>query len=118
MKIITPAGSTETAYVALYEAATEVVFLRNLLDEIGLTQDAPTVLYEDNKSTIHMVHGDGKFHKQKHINVKYHYTKDLVKREVIDVQYCPTGEMKADILTKAATRPVQEKLAAAMLGMT
>jgi hypothetical protein len=40
-----------------------------------------------------------------------------VKRDVISVKYCPTEEMKADILTKAATKPVQEKLAAAMLGM-
>jgi len=41
MKIVTPAGSTETEYVAMYEAATEIVFLRNLLNEIGFIQRGP-----------------------------------------------------------------------------
>jgi hypothetical protein len=117
MKIITPAGSTETEYVALYEAATEVVFLRNLLEDIGFEQESPTIVYEDNKSTIHMVNGNGKFHKQKHINVKYHYSRDLVTRKIIQVRHCPTEDMKADILTKAASKTVQGKLAAEMLGM-
>jgi hypothetical protein len=109
MKVITPAGSTETEFVALYEAATEIVFLRNLLGELGFKQSSPTVLYEDNQSAIHMVNGRGSFHKQKHINVKYHYTRDLIKKGVIDVVYCPTKKMRADILTKALNRgPFQE----------
>lgn len=117
MKIVTPAGSTESEYVALYEAATEVVFLRNLLNEIGFTQEGPTPVYEDNKSTIHMVHGEGKFHKQKHINVKFHYSRELVKDNIIEVLHCPTEEMTSDILTKAASKAVQTKLSRKMLGI-
>ncbi len=116
MKIVTPAGSTESEYVALYEASTEVVFLRNLLEEIGFKQDGPTIVHEDNKSTIHMVNGEGKFHKQKHINVKFHYSRELVKQGVMSVQHCATEEMTADILTKPATKVIQTKLAKKMLG--
>ncbi len=116
MKIVTPASSTESEYVALYEASTEVVFLRNLLEEIGFKQDGPTIVHEDNKSTIHMVNGEGKFHKQKHINVKFHYSRELVKQGVMSVQHCATEEMTADILTKPATKVIQTKLAKKMLG--
>ncbi len=100
LKIVTPGGSTETEYVAMYEAATEIVFLRNLLNELGFEQVGPTIMYEDNKSTIDLANGLGKFHKQKHVNVKYHYTKDLVKDKTIQVCYCHTEQMIADILTK------------------
>ncbi len=104
MKIVTPAGSTESEYVALYEAATEIVFLRNLLEEIGFKQDSPTLVYEDNMSTIDMAHGKGNFHKQKHINVKYHFTRELVKQKVLQICYCKTEEMVADILTKGLSK--------------
>jgi hypothetical protein len=104
MKLVTPAGSTETEYVAMYEAATEIVFLRNLLCELGFEQKEPTVLYEDNQSAIHMVNGRGSFQKQKHINVKYHYTRSLIKKGILSVVYCPTKKMRADVLTKALNR--------------
>jgi hypothetical protein len=104
MKLLTPAGSTETEYVGMYEAATEIVFLRNLLCELGFPQKSATVLYEDNQSAIHMVNGRGSFQKSKHVNVKYHYTRDLIKKGLIDVVYCPTKEMRADVLTKGLTR--------------
>jgi hypothetical protein len=104
MKLLTPAGSTETEYVAMYEAATEIVFLRNLLSELGFPQRDATVLYEDNQSAIHMVNGRGSFQKSKHVNVKYHYTRDLIKKGLVNVVYCKTKDMRADILTKGLSK--------------
>jgi len=117
MKIVTPGGSTETEYVAMYEAATEIVFLRNLLNEIGFVQQGPTLLYEDNKSTIDLAHGLGKFQKQKHINIKYHYTKDLVKDGTIQVCYVHTEQMIADMLTKPLSSSQHRYLCSLMLNV-
>jgi hypothetical protein len=100
MKLVTPAGSTESEFVALYEAACEIQFLRGILCELGFSQLEPTVLFEDNVSAIHMVHGRGKHHKRRHINVKYHYTRELVKNGSLQVLHCRTSIMRADILTK------------------
>ena len=36
----------------------------------------------------------------KHTNVKYHYTKRLVKDKIINVKYCPTNKNLADLFTK------------------
>jgi hypothetical protein len=105
MKLITPAGSTETEYVAMFEAATEIVFLRNLLKELGFEQKTSTVLYEDNQSAIHMVNGRSSFQKSKHINTKFHYSRDLIKKGLLNVVYCPTDKMKADVLTKSLSSP-------------
>ena len=117
MKIVTVARSTETEYVALFEACTEIVFLRNLLEEIGFKQDEPTIVYEDNQSTINMAEGKGSFHKQKHINVKYHYTRELFKDGIIDVQYLSTDDMKADLLTKGLHGNKMEDLAKLLLNL-
>jgi hypothetical protein len=51
-----------------------------------------------------MVNGRGSFHKSKHVNVKFHYTKELVKKGKVDIVYCPTKEMRADVLTKGLSR--------------
>jgi hypothetical protein len=88
----------------MYEAATEIVFLRNLLSELGFPQRDATVLYEDNQSAIHMVNGRGSFQKSKHVNVKYHYTRDLIKKGLVNVVYCKTSDMRADILTKGLSK--------------
>ena len=36
----------------------------------------------------------------KHIDVRYHYVREAVNDDIINLQYCPTQEMVADILTK------------------
>jgi len=37
----------------------------------------------------------------KHINIHYHFIRNVVERGLIDLQYCLTDDMTADILTKA-----------------
>jgi len=116
LKIVTPAGSTESEYVALYEAGTEAVFLSNLLIELGFDDARPVQVNEDNTSVIHMVHGRGSFHKSKHINIKYHYTKQLIKDGIIEVKYCPTHDNIADIFTKPLDHYKTLDLASRVLG--
>ena len=41
-------------------------------------------------------HGRGK-----HIDIKYHFVRDLVGKKSIVIEYCPSCSMQADILTKA-----------------
>jgi hypothetical protein len=100
MKLVT-LSSTETEYVALCEAVLECVWLRRLLRSIGFAQTEPTLIYEDNKSTIDMVHSRSRHQASKHINPKFHYTRAKQQKKVVDVVYVPTLEQKADIFTKA-----------------
>lgn len=99
LKIVT-LSSTESEYVAICEAATEVVFIRRLLSDIGFPQNKPTPIYEDNQSCIAMIHGQSNHQKSKHISPKYHYTREQVQIGEIEVKYIQTEEMTADILTK------------------
>lgn len=93
-------SSTESEYVALCNAVTEVVYLQKLLQDLGFPQRNPTVIFEDNISCIEMVYNELKHKTTKHINNKYHFTKDMIRDNKITIEYLATSEMVADILTK------------------
>lgn len=99
MKIVT-LSSTEAEYVALAHAVTEIVYLRRLLKEIGFQQFGPTRVYEDNLSCIKIVEGELNHKTTKHISIRYHYSKQELKRNTICLRHIKTEKMIADILTK------------------
>ncbi len=76
------------------------MWARSLLAEIGYPQLAPTIIYEDNMSTIAMVNNDGNSQKTKHIDIRYNLTREQVKNKVITMEHLNTENMTSDILTK------------------
>jgi hypothetical protein len=90
--------------VGLCNAAKEAVWLRNLLENLGRMQYAGEEhamrIYSDNQGALRLT-GNPEFHaRSKHIDVQYHYVRELKEAGVIDVRYIPTEEMAADCLTK------------------
>ena len=60
----------------------------------------PTMIYEDNQSAI-CLSINPQFHgRSKHIAIKYHFIRDQVKNGEIEVKYCKTEDMVADMMTK------------------
>ena len=93
-------SSTEAEYVALSNAATEVVYVRKLLTELGFPLNGPMTMYNDNQSAQCLVKNPTYHSRSKHIAIKYHHIRDMHSNEAIEVKYIPTDEMMADILTK------------------
>lgn len=93
-------SSAEAEYVALSESAQEAVWLNRLLSDFHEPVKLPIVIYEDNQSCIKMLTGGRFSQRTKHIDIKYHFVRDLVTNNFLSVMYCPTDLMKADILTK------------------
>ena len=61
-----------------------------------------TIVYQDNKSTI-LLEKNGKFSSSKrtrHIEARYFFITDYVKKGKVNIQYCPTEHMVADFFTK------------------
>ena len=94
-------SSTESEYVAFCEATREVIWLRRLLKDMGFPQRGPTIIYEDNMSTIQMLEGAYNHKASKHVNPKYHFSKSAIVDGVIHVEHLVTTEMEADMLTKS-----------------
>ncbi|WRX25989.1 Reverse transcriptase [Theobroma cacao] len=99
-KSVVAQSLAESEYVAAAEAAYQALWLRKLLMDIKFEQKFPTDLFIDNKSAISIVKNPVWHGKTKHINVKYHAVRDIVEKNEINVQYCPSELQLADIFTK------------------
>jgi len=102
-------SSTEAEYVALSEAGQEACWLRNLYEELGQKQKYPTLIKGDNDGSIAMARNP-QFHKRsKHIDIRWHWVRDLNEQKIIEIGSCRDPEQTADILTKALPRPKHKK---------
>jgi ribonuclease HI len=93
-------SSTEAEYDALTEGCKYIEWMRNLMHELGITQDSPTIVAQDNRSTITLATQPGTFKRSKQNLVRYHYVKQLIKEQVIALKWVETNQMLADVLTK------------------
>lgn len=93
-------SSTEAEYVALGDAINEAEWIKQLLIELGFTFDNPIKIYEDNQSCIKVAQEPREHKRMKHVAVKYDFIRDSIKSESIQLEYIPTGEQTADIMTK------------------
>ncbi|GMF89596.1 unnamed protein product [Phytophthora fragariaefolia] len=70
-----------------------------LCQELGL-QRKQTVLYDDNQAAIAVIKANTGDYKVKGIDLKYHKIRDNYEKGAFALEYCPSEEMLADILTK------------------
>jgi hypothetical protein len=96
-------SSTEAEYVALSAAASECIWLRRLVSNLGMDVTTPTTIYEDNQGAIDIAKNPKHHDRTKHIDVSHHFVRERVASKELYVEHCPTGEMTADILTKGVT---------------
>ncbi|CAI7780524.1 unnamed protein product [Closterium sp. NIES-54] len=92
-------SSCETEYMALHHGAKEVVWLRHLLEEIGVCQKEPTVILCDNESAVKLAKNACHHGPTKHIRPKWHWVRRLLDKEV-RLEIVKTHQQAADILTK------------------
>ncbi len=87
--------------IALFDAARHLLLLKDLLEEIGIRSNTPTV-FEDNKAVISIVannaipKGNSKF-----IERKYLQTREWIKNERMNISFTSSETQVADALTKA-----------------
>ncbi|KAH9762092.1 retrovirus-related pol polyprotein from transposon RE1 [Citrus sinensis] len=94
-------SSAESEYQALAMAAAEVLWIRSLLTEIGLTLSSIPIIWCDNQSAAALA-SNPKFHSRtKHIELDVHFIREKVAAQCLKVQYISSSEQTADILTKA-----------------
>ena len=96
-------SSTEAKYKAACFAACEAVWLGRIFFDLGFLPSGPTLLQCDNQSCIAIAKNPVFHARTKHIEVQYHYVRELIEDGMVELQYIPTKENCADIFTKALT---------------
>jgi hypothetical protein len=103
-------SSCYAEYIALHDASHETIFLRQLLDGIGLAEPNATPLHCDNDAASRLAE-DHVWHPQvKHIRVKYHSIRQLVANGEVSVTRVRSCDNVADIFTKPLARTDFERL--------
>lgn len=105
LQSIVALSSTEAEYVGATPAVQEILWLRDLLHELKVIDDSPSILNMDNRGAVYLTRGAGDSNKTKHIDIRYHFIRSHVEQRRIKVQFVTTDEMTADILTKNLGRP-------------
>ena len=110
-------STAEAEYVALSRATQEVLWLRQMLADIGFPQRSPTVVYEDNAAALIMANTPVTTARSKHIDIRHHFLRECITNQQIRLVPCASINMIADLLTKPLTYS-RFKILCNDLGMT
>ena len=94
-------STTEAEYYALGIACQEAVWLRQLCQEIFLPLNTLIHVLSDNTGAISLSDNPVFHNRSKHINIRWHFVRDLIHSKVVCSSHIPGVENGADILTKA-----------------
>lgn len=102
-------SSTEAEYLSIGDVCKDLCFIKSFLAEL-LSRNFVITVYNDNQSAHKLLECREFCHKRtKHIDLRYHFVKDLVQKGFMNVKYLPTGEMMADVLTKSLSAVKHQK---------
>jgi hypothetical protein len=93
-------SSCEAEYVAASFAACQAYWIEMLLSELKTVEATKMRLLVDNKSAIDMANNPVSHGRSKHIERRFHFLRDQVNKEKLELEYCNTEVQLADILTK------------------
>ena len=98
-------STCEAEYIALTVAAQEGLYLIQWLNHFqGISLPEYCVIHEDNQGAIALANNPVSHQRSKHIDIRYHFIRNLVRNETIQLRYCPTEDMVADIMTKSVSK--------------
>mgnify|MGYP000347213400 FL=1 len=93
----------EAEYIAATKASKELLWLKKFLQELGLMQER-YILYYDSKTAIHLSKNSSFHSKSKHIDVRYHWIRDVLEEKQMHIEKIHTNENGSDMMTKCLSR--------------
>jgi hypothetical protein len=93
-------STTEAEFIAAASCACQGIWLRNVLDFLKQKQQGCTIIYYDNSSSIKLSKNPVMHGRCKHIDVRFHFLRDLTKDGIVELVHCKTDEQHADLFTK------------------
>ena len=95
-------STTEAEYMAVTEAFKEAIWLHGLINDLGISQKHIRVFYDSQsaiclaKNSIHHAH-------TKHIDVRFHFVREILNEGDILLKKISTADNPADMMTKVVS---------------
>ena len=93
-------STTKTEYRAAAMAAQESTWLMQLMEDLHQPRDYKVSIYCDNRSAICLAENPVFHARTKHVEVHYHFIREKVLQEEIELLYVKTEDQVADLFTK------------------
>ena len=81
-------SSCEAEYIVGFYAACQAIYIRSVLEEMTVEVKKPLVLQIDNKSAINLAKNPVLHGRSKHIEVRFHFSREKVNLGEIEVRHC------------------------------
>ena len=93
-------STMEAEYMALSDAARKAIARSRLYGEF-LLKLPPSMVLSDNQGGLDVTEDPTNYQKAKHIDIRYHFVRHALHSDHISIDYIPSTENPADILTKS-----------------
>jgi hypothetical protein len=102
-------SSTEAEYMALSDSSRQISWIKSLMSEIGF-DIGPVTLCGDNQGSLFLAANPAQDKRTKHIDIRFHYIKEVIEQGKIVLYFVPTQKQVADLLTKNLPGPPLKRL--------
>jgi hypothetical protein len=103
-------SSCEAEYIAASLSTCQAIWLKNLVEEISQEKCDSITLKIDNVSAINLAKNPIAHGRSKHIELRFHYLREQVDNGNLSLMHCRSEEQVADLLTKAVSVQVFQRL--------
>ncbi len=109
---IVATSSCEAEYISMSSACNEGIWMKRLFSDIPVDTDLSKgiTILSDSQSGIKLAENESINRRNKHIDINYHFVRQVTEDGQVVLEYIPTSEMVADMLTKPLGRIQFEKL--------
>lgn len=93
-------STTEAEFIAAASCACQAVWLKRVLENLDLVQGRTIIVRCDNSSAIKLSKNPVMHGRSKHIDVRFHFLRELTKEGTVKLVHCVSQEQLADLMTK------------------
>ena len=97
-------SSTEAEFMNLTPTGMALIWVHNMLAEVGHKQKIPTLLYTDSQNARHIALNPLQMARTRHIDLRYKWIIEKVTGGFFNLGHVGTADMAADGLTKPLQR--------------
>jgi hypothetical protein len=99
----------ESEYMAISDASREVIARLQFYSDLDISTSSLPLLLNDSQSALTLTGDAVNYQRAKHIDIRYHFIRDAIAKGQVIVDYIPTADQPADVLTKALSPQLHQQ---------